>query len=158
LIKIETSIPGREPVKSTLGSAAYDLYNSTDLYIAPGNSVFSGTGVRILEMPRNVVAHVFPRSGLAYKHSITITNAVGVIDSDYRDEIGLMLTRFFDPIVTSLNGYNPVDRRSWLDNAIHFPAGTRMAQLLFTYLYDGPIEGVRVVSEERQGGYGSTGV
>ena len=60
------------------------------MVLAPGERRLIPTGVRI-ELPEGFEAQVRPRSGLALKHGVTILNAPGTIDSDYRGEIGVIL-------------------------------------------------------------------
>ncbi len=61
-----------------------------ELVIAPGESKLVRTGIR-LEIPKGFEIQVRPRSGLALKHSITVLNTPGTIDSDYRGEVGVIL-------------------------------------------------------------------
>ncbi len=77
------------PAYATPGAAAMDLHAccAEPLTIPAGGRAGIPTGIAI-ELPRaDLVALVFPRSGLASKHGISLSNAVGVIDSDYRGEI-----------------------------------------------------------------------
>lgn len=78
----------------TTGSAAYDLvyHNPYAGYtlIPPGDIMSLPTGV-CLELPQGFMALVLSRSGLASKHGIVIINAPGLIDSDYRGEIKLLM-------------------------------------------------------------------
>ena len=88
----------KEPKVATKGSAAYDLCAdiSEDIVLEPGDRKLIPTGLAI-SMPSRIenqqvpVAYIFARSGLACKHGITLANSVGVIDSDYRGEIGVCL-------------------------------------------------------------------
>lgn len=76
------------PHRATNGSAGMDLYACIDEPIvipANGRAVIS-TGIAI-SITNKYVALVYARSGLAIKHGITLSNCVGVIDSDYRGEI-----------------------------------------------------------------------
>lgn len=94
-----TLLPGaKEPTYSTDGSSAFDLYFHT-LQGRRGDlngttSILVGTGVH-MAVPEGHVLLLFPRSGLGIVHQITLTNCVGVIDSDYRGEIkvGLSIAR-----------------------------------------------------------------
>lgn len=79
----------RIPVRATAGSAGADLYACIDepIVIQPGDLVKIPTGIAI-ELPDNHMgAFLFARSGLGVKHGITLSNSVGVVDSDYRGEI-----------------------------------------------------------------------
>lgn len=77
------------PKKATKGSAGLDLYASIEnpINIKPGDLVKIPTGIAISLQDENLVALIFARSGLGVKHGITLSNGVGVVDSDYRGEI-----------------------------------------------------------------------
>lgn len=77
------------PTRATVGSAGYDLYAdiSEVVTIYPNQTMKIKTGIAIGLESADIVALVYARSGLATKHGITLTNCVGVIDSDYRGEI-----------------------------------------------------------------------
>ena len=68
------------------GDAGMDLTSRETVEIAPQGTVMVRTGVRV-EIPEGHVGLCFPRSGLASKRGISLTNCVGVIDSGYRGEI-----------------------------------------------------------------------
>jgi dUTP pyrophosphatase len=87
-------LPGRPvlplPSYQTEGSAGLDLASSEALVIPPGERRLVGTGLA-LEIPPGYEGQVRPRSGLAAKHGITVLNAPGTIDSDYRGEVKVIL-------------------------------------------------------------------
>lgn len=62
-----------------------------NIAIAPNMRLFVKTGLAV-ELPKDAVLLIYPRSGLAAKQGITLANCVGVIDSDYRGEIVIALT------------------------------------------------------------------
>ncbi len=76
------------PVRATEKSAGADLCACLDapVTIQPGETVMIPLGVSCQPTESNVALLVFPRSGLSTKHGITLANAVGVVDSDYRGE------------------------------------------------------------------------
>lgn len=78
------------PAYETPGSAGMDLRAAEELLIVPGGWVSVGTGL-FLEIPEGYEAQVRPRSGLALKKGITVLNAPGTIDSDYRGEVRVIL-------------------------------------------------------------------
>ncbi|OOB90115.1 dUTP diphosphatase [Rathayibacter sp. VKM Ac-2630] len=122
------------------GDAGADLRASEDVVLAPGRRASVGTGVAIA-LPDGHVGFVVPRSGLAFKHGITIVNAPGTIDAGYRGEIRVAL----------LN--------TDAEQTYRVSAGDRIAQLVivpvvrarFTPVDDLP-DSVRGL-----GGFGSTG-
>ena len=85
------------PAYATPSSAGMDLLAATDgpLSIGPGERAIVATGIAIA-LPPSYEAQVRPRSGLALKHGITVLNAIGTIDADYRGEIGVLLVNLSD--------------------------------------------------------------
>ncbi|MBF0127136.1 MAG: dUTP diphosphatase [Magnetococcales bacterium] len=80
------------PRYMTPGSAGMDLMAATTgaVTLAPGGRALLPTGLT-LEIPTGWEAQIRPRSGLAFKHGVTVLNAPGTIDSDYRGEVGVLL-------------------------------------------------------------------
>jgi dUTP pyrophosphatase len=80
------------PAYMTAGAAGMDLSSAEDgpVTIAAGERAAVATGLA-LELPDGFEGQVRPRSGLARKHGITLTNAPGTIDSDYRGEVTVLL-------------------------------------------------------------------
>ena len=130
------------PKRATAGSAGLDLCACIDepLTIKAGERAVIPSGIAIALESSEVVALVFARSGLAIKHGISLSNSVGVIDSDYRGEICVGI------INTSREDYTVNPRE-------------RIAQLVLTPVI--PAEPVEVESldetERGAGGFGSTG-
>ena len=109
------------------------------LVIAPGARALAPTGLAIA-LPRGFEAQVRPRSGLALKHGVTVLNAPGTIDADYRGEIGVLLVNHGDaPFVIA--------------------RGDRIAQLVIAPVVQGAwIEVSDLEASARgAGGFGSTG-
>ncbi len=77
------------PTRGSVGSAGADLYAdiAEPLTLQPGGRALVPTGIAIALPDAGYVAYVFARSGLAIRNGITLSNCVGVIDSDYRGEI-----------------------------------------------------------------------
>ena len=86
------------PKFATPGSAAMDLTACLDepVTIAPRQLVAIPTGIAIALPSSDYVALIFARSGLGVKHGISLSNGVGVIDSDYRGELKVGLTNLSD--------------------------------------------------------------
>ena len=106
----------------------------------PGSVAAVGTGL-YLEIPEGYEGQVRPRSGLALKHGVTILNAPGTIDSDYRGELRVILIN---------HGRD----------AFHIEPGDRIAQIVFAPAKQMEIEETEELSDSRRasGGFGSTGV
>lgn len=85
---------GRHPLPhyATDHSAGLDLRANLEvpIVLAPGQRALIPTGL-YLELPEGTEAQVRPRSGLAFKHGVTVLNSPGTIDSDYRGEVGVLL-------------------------------------------------------------------
>lgn len=92
-VGIQTLIPGIPlPYYATEGAAGMDLHAgiSEPQILHPGERKLIPTGLKI-ELPMGYEAQVRPRSGLALKKGITVLNAPGTIDCDYRGEVGVIL-------------------------------------------------------------------
>ena len=129
------------PTRQTTGSAGFDLASAEpDFVLAPGERRLVSTGFAI-ELPAGMEGQVRPRSGLALKFGITMPNAPGTIDSDYRGELRVILQN---------GGSAPVT----------IARGDRIAQLVFAR-YEVPelIDATALEESARgSGGFGSTGV
>ena len=126
----------------TPGSAGMDIYaaNNEEITIAVGGRVLVPTGIAIA-LPADCEAQIRPRSGLALKHGLTLLNTPGTIDSDYRGEIQLIVINLGDKEYT-------------------LTRGERIAQMVFSRVYQPEIIEVDVLEETDRGagGFGHTGV
>lgn len=113
------------PAYQTSGSAGMDLHAAieADCAIAPGARQFLGCGFA-LAIPDGYEGQVRSRSGLARKHGISVLNAPGTIDSDYRGEVGVVLINQGDqPFVVSRGMrvaqlvISKVERATWAEAA-----------------------------------------
>ena len=133
----ELPVPKRAP----RGDAGVDLHSAEDLTIAPGERALVKTGIA-LALPLGTVGLIHPRSGLAAKHGITIVNAPGTVDADYRGEL----------MVCLLN----TDK----DTPFEITRGMRIAQLVVQRVELPDFVEVDELDETVRGagGYGSTGM
>ena len=83
------------PSYATMGAAGMDLRSAESLTIKPRARALVATGIAIA-LPDGLEAQVRPRSGLAVKHGVTVLNAPGTIDCDYRGEIKVPLINHGD--------------------------------------------------------------
>jgi dUTP pyrophosphatase len=129
------------PSYATAHSAGLDLRADlvSSIVLAPGQRALIPTGL-FLELPEGTEAQVRPRSGLALKHGITVLNAPGTIDADYRGEVGVLLINL---------GQEPFEVKD----------GERIAQLVIArYLRATFEESADLRASERgAGGFGHTG-
>jgi len=93
------------PQYETAHAAGMDMRAFTDaeIVIKPLQQVLVPTGLHI-ELPVGYEAQIRPRSGLAYKHGISIVNSPGTIDADYRGEIKVLLVNLSDTDFVVNNG------------------------------------------------------
>lgn len=95
-VRIHVDDPGLIPAYGTPGAAGADLRSADDcIWLEPGQRALVRTGVRA-EIPEGYALFVHPRSGLALRHGVTVLNPPGLIDSDYRGEIGVILINTSD--------------------------------------------------------------
>lgn len=127
------------PAYATPGSAGMDLRAKSPVQMEPGERALVPTGLRI-GIPPGFEGQVRPRSGLAIKAGVTVANAPGTIDSDYRGEVCVILINL---------GRQPV----------RLEAGERIAQLVFAKVERAVWLPVEDLSETTRGdgGFGSTG-
>ena len=78
------------PAYATSGAAGMDVVSAEEVTIAPGARHAVATGLS-MAIPQGYEIQVRPRSGLAFKHGITVPNTPGTIDSDYRGELKVLL-------------------------------------------------------------------
>ena len=130
------------PQYETAGSAGADIRAAVDapLRLEPGQRALVPAGFA-MALPAGYEAQVRPRSGLAVKNGITVLNAPGTIDSDYRGEVRVPLINLGDEAFT-------VER------------GMRIAQLVIAPVVQAGFNEVGDLDETERGadGFGSTGV
>lgn len=128
------------PAYMTAGAAGMDLASADPpVTLASGERIAIGTGL-ILEIPHGFEGQVRPRSGLARKHGITVVNAPGTIDSDFRGEVAVLLVN--------------------LGTAPHtIVAGDRIAQLVIAPVIQVLVQEADDLSatDRGAGGFGHTG-
>lgn len=122
------------------GDAGYDLRAARAGRISSGAWAVVGTGL-YLELPSDYVGLIHPRSGLAAKQGVTVLNAPGTIDSNYRGEVGVILIN---------HSREP----------FYYEAGDRIAQIIFQRVEHPDFELVSDLNYSERGvdGFGSSGV
>jgi dUTP pyrophosphatase len=139
-------LPGAEdlplPAPASPGAAGLDLHAAVDgeLVLEPGARALVATGLRVA-IPDGFEGQVRPRSGLAWRHGLTLPNAPGTIDSDYRGELKVILLNA---------GREPVTVRR----------GDRIAQLVIAPVAKPRWEEVESLDPTGRGerGFGSSGI
>lgn len=89
-IKLENGCENFCPKKAHPDDAGYDLYSRIDAVLEPLSGMVIPVGFA-MELPSGYEAQIRPRSGLAAKHHITVTNSPGTVDANYRGEIKAIL-------------------------------------------------------------------
>jgi dUTP pyrophosphatase len=127
------------PAYQSEGSVGLDICSAYETAVDPGKRKMIYTGF-LIELERGFEAQVRPRSGLAVNHGITVTNAPGTIDWDYRGEVIVSL------INHSLSAYR-------------IKRGDRIAQLVIAPVSQALVVEVDLLGETDRGtgGFGSTG-
>lgn len=131
------------PAYETAASAGMDLRASleaSELVLKPMKRMLIPTGL-YLELPVGYEAQIRPRSGLAFKHGITILNSPGTIDADYRGELKVLLINLSDTPFVVKNG----DRIAQMIVARHEKVNWSVSEVLNE-------------TTRGAGGYGHTGV
>lgn len=85
------------PVYATNGSAAMDIYSPEEYTIGPGECVIIPTGLKV-NIPIGYALLIQPRSGMSRKTKLRIANTPGLIDSDYHEEIGVIVENIDSPL------------------------------------------------------------
>lgn len=130
------------PAYQSAGAAGMDLMAALDapITLAPGERAAIPTGLS-MSIPAGYEAQIRPRSGLAFRHGLTVVNAPGTIDSDYRGEIQILLINL---------GADPIE----------ITHGMRIAQMVIAPVVQAILKDTESLSETERGtgGFGSTGI
>ena len=143
-VKLKLSRGMTAPEYATPGSAAVDLRAALEenetVTLAPGEKAMIPTGLAISPETKDVVAVIAGRSGLGVKKGVTLSNSIGVIDSDYRGEISVGLIN---------HGNEPFEIKR----------GDRIAQMMFLPVLTANFFVTETLDETERGagGFGSTG-
>jgi dUTP pyrophosphatase len=141
-IKIVNLSTNELPKYETSSAAGMDIraYLTADVELMPMQRYLVPTGLYI-ELPDGYEAQIRPRSGLAFKHGVTVLNSPGTIDPDYRGELKILLANFSDTPFVIKNG-------------------ERVAQLVVSSYSHVYWKLVKELSATKRGdsGYGSTGL
>jgi dUTP pyrophosphatase len=136
-LEVRVCGPGELPAYASADAAGADLHSTEELTLGPGERAAVATGLHV-EIPPGHVGLVWPRSGLAVRHGLD--TLAGVIDSDYRGEVRVVLVN---------HGREPVQ----------LSRGERIAQLLVQKVERAVFKRVDslVETERGDGGFGSSG-
>jgi len=143
LLRVRKKDPRAElPSYESSGAAGMDIraFIDREITIAPLERARVPTGL-FMELPSGYEAQIRPRSGLASRSGVTVGNAPGTIDSDYRGEVEVLLINFGNEPFTVKNG-------------------DRIAQMVISPVIRALVSEVDILSETERGtgGFGSTGI
>lgn len=138
ILKIDKELP--TPKYAHYGDAGMDVYSAEDYILKPGERKIFSTGLKV-EIPEGYELQVRPRSGLAAKYGITVLNAPGTVDFQYRGILGVILIN---------HGKESFEVKK----------GDRIAQIVFNKFETAEFIEVEELSETTrgEGGFGSTGI
>ena len=152
------------PVYAHATDAGMDIYSPAEYTIAPGETIIIPTGIKVA-IPEGYALLIQPRSGQSAKTKLRIANTPGLIDSGYRDEIGVIVENIeppFKDIDYEFDSSGEIHIKSILHGEAYTIApGQRFAQMRLVQVPKAEfvqVESVGEIGEDRGGGFGSTGV
>lgn len=130
----------RIPSYSTEGASGMDIAVLDDVSIKPGETVVAPTGLAFA-IPRGYEIQLRPRSGLSLKTDLRLPNSPGTIDSDYRGDLGVIMSNVGNEV-------------------LEFKAGDRVAQIVLNFVPKMELIVVNELTEtvRDDGAFGSTGI
>ena len=144
--------------------AGLDIYAKEEITINPGETKIIGTGIK-MAIPEGYAILIQPRSGQSVKTKLRIANTPGLIDSGYRDEIGVIIENIESPfkdIEYDFDDNGEIHIKSILHGQSYTIAeGQRFAQMRLVQVPKAEfikVESVGEIGEDRGGGFGSTGI
>lgn len=152
-----------KPRKSNKGDAGLDVYVPENTFIEAGDTTVIPSGISVA-LPENHMLMVTPRSGLSLNTSLRVANSPGIVDTGYRDEIGIIIHNNTPP-EELYTGDIEIANLEYDLPAYHkhyqIPQGTRIAQLIpveYKNCEMVEVDDVKEIGNDRGGGLGSTGV
>ena len=144
--------------------AGLDIYAREEITIAPGETKIIGTGIK-MAIPEGYAILIQPRSGQSVGTKLRIANTPGLIDSGYRDEIGVIVENIeppFKDIDYEFDDNGEIHIKSILHGQSYtIVEGQRFAQMRLVQVPKAhfiPVESVGEIGEDRGGGFGSSGI
>lgn len=141
IVRVVNSSKHELPKYETIASAGMDLRANLEksIVLKPLQRTLVPTGL-FIELPVGYEAQIRPRSGLAFKHGISVLNTPGTIDADYRGEIKVILVNISDADFEICDG-------------------ERVAQMIISAHIQAELQPVETLTETRRGagGFGHTG-
>ena len=152
------------PAYARIGDAGMDIFALEDIEIKPGETKLIPTGIKVA-IPIGYELQVCPKSGRSLKTKLRVANTPGIIDSGYRDEIGVIIENIEPPIKDITYEFDshgrPIITSIEHGRSFIIEKGSKFAQLVLSEVptasfYE--VDDVGKIGENRGGGFGSTGV
>lgn len=149
------------PTYATNGSAAMDIYSPAEYTIGPGECIIIPTGLKV-NLPIGYALLIQPRSGLSRKTKLRVANTPGLIDSDYHEEIGVIVENIDPPLkdFEIQQDGEAILQGPLYGSSFTIGKGERFAQMrlvevpLVNWL---PVESLGSFEDDHGKGFGSTG-
>ena len=160
-IELEEGI--KVPTYATDGSAGMDIYSPIEVTLAPSESKIIPTGIKTA-LPKGYALLIQPRSGMSVKTKLRVANTPGLIDSDYRDTIGVIVENIEPPIKDITYDFDnegkPIITSILHGESFTIHEGERFAQMRLVEAPTAafyPVDSVKEIGDDRKGGFGHTG-
>ena len=152
------------PTYANPGDAGFDVYALEDITVLPGETVLVPTGIKVA-IPKGYEIQVRPKSGRALKTKLRVANTPGTVDSQYRDELKVIIENVEPPIKDITYTFN-ADGEIKIDSILHgspftIGKGEKFAQLVLNEVATAnfyQVEDISIVGGNRGGGFGSSGL
>lgn len=154
----------KTPVYIHETDAGMDVYAAKDITISPGETKVINTGLKVA-IPEGYAILVHPRSGLSARTKLRIANSIGLIDSAYKDSIGIILENI-EPRIKDIESHYTEEGELIIDSIEYgsdfsIDKDMRIAQLRLVKvpkIIFKEVDSIQYIGEDRNGGIGSTGV
>jgi dUTP pyrophosphatase len=158
-----TSENAKIPTYAHLGDGALDLYAPADYTIKPGETVIIPCDIKVA-LPYGYAFLIHPRSGLSAKSKLRVANSIGLVDSQYKGNIGVILENVEAPIQDITYEFDE-NGRPVITSILHgksytISKGERFAQMRLVEVPTAnffQVESVEGMGDDRGGGFGSSG-